>query len=90
MTETALKEKAITYVEQLNSTKINLALVYLKDLAESDFRQANSKTDKERQKAAEAMAELDKIRLRLKLNSSNDDDKKSVANAIWKKYESLD
>ena len=90
MTETALKEKAITYIGQLSSTKMNLALVYLKDLAESDFRQLNSKTEQERIESAKALAELDKIRLRLKLDNSFDNDKKSVANAIWKKYESLD
>lgn len=90
MTETALKQQVITYVEQLDSYKMNIALVYLKDLAETNIEKHNSKSETERQNAAKALAELNKIRLHLKSNNSADNDKKTIASAIWKKYESLD
>lgn len=89
MTETALRQQATTYVEQLDSDKLNIALVYLKDLAENKTELTNSKTESERIEATNALAELDQIRLHLKPNPA-DDDKKTIANAIWKKYESLD
>ncbi len=90
MMETALRQQVITYVDQLDSDKMHIALLYLKDLAEIKPAQHNSKTESELQAAEKALSELDKIRLRLKLNNSFDNDKKIIANAIWKKYESLD
>lgn len=85
MMETALRQQVITYVDQLDSDKMHIALLYLKDLAEIKPAQHNSKTESELQAAEKALSELDKIRLRLKLNNSFDNDKKIIANAIWKK-----
>lgn len=90
MTGTAVKQQAIAYVEQLDNEKANLALFYLKNLAEGGARQTNSKTPQEREQAAKAFAELEKIRLHLNQQNSADNDRKTIANAIWKKYESLD
>lgn len=83
MTETALKEKVITYVEQLDSKKMNIALVYLKDLTESKNELTNSKTEQERMEAAKALAELDQMNFKIK--DSSLDGRKEKTEYLWRK-----
>lgn len=87
MTETVLKQQAATYVEQLDSDKLNIALVYLKDLAENKTEQTNSKTEQERIEAAKALAELDQMNFIIK--DSSLDGRKEKTEHLWRKYESL-
>lgn len=87
MTETALKQQVITYVEQLDSNKMNLALIYLRDLSESGSKQSNSKTEQERKEAAKALAELEQTNFKIK--DSSLDGRKEKTEYLWRKYESL-
>lgn len=87
MTEIALRQQATTYVEQLDSDKLNIALVYLKDLAKTKTEQTNSKTEQERIEAAKALAELDQMDFKIK--DSSLDGRKEKTEHLWRKYESL-
>ncbi len=88
MVETALKQKTLTYINQLDDKKIQLVLAFAQSLENKNELLKNSKTEEQRIIATKALHELDKTDFQLKTETSLDG-RSERAKALWTKYESL-
>lgn len=89
MTETALKEKVINYIDTLDDEQTLQVITFIKTLSRKNEPLQNSKTPEERAMAQKALDELFAIGRPAKHEISTDG-RKEIAKALWRKYESLD
>lgn len=89
MTETALKQKVISYIDDLDSEQTLRVITFIEALPRKNEQLQNSKTPEERAQAKKALDEIFAMSRPAK-QEINKDGRKEIAQAIWKKYESLD
>lgn len=94
MVETAVKQKAIRYIEQLDDEQALRVIAYIETFPKKESGLQNSKTPEERIAAAKAFADLEKM-----TSSKNADEakpnedfngRKKWLKTFWSKYENLD
>lgn len=83
-----LRQQVIDYVDQLDDERAAIVLAFTQTLAKSNPNSQNSKTPAERIIAAKALAELENMDFKPKVDISLDG-RKERADYLWRKYESL-
>lgn len=88
MVETAIKQKAINYIETLDDEQTLQVITYIEKMPKKKPLQ-NSKTPEERAAAQRALDDIFAMSRPEKRKTSLDG-RKEIAQALWRKYESLD
>ena len=88
MSAMALRQKAISYLDNLNDEQTLSVIMFIESMPKEKNSLQNSKTPEERTLAAKSLAELDTMVFNPKPESSLDGRTERV-NSLWRKYESL-
>ena len=88
MSAVALKQKAISYLDNLDDEQTFSVIRFIESMPKEKNSLQNSKTPEERVLATKSLAELDKMIFNPKSENSLDGRKERVE-ALWRKYESL-
>lgn len=93
MVETAVKQKAIKYIEQLDDEQTLRVIAYIETFPKKERGLQNSKTPEERIAAANAFADLEKMTNSKNAEKANPDedftDRDRWLKTFWSKYENL-
>ena len=88
MVETSLKQKTLSYINQLDDEKMQLLFSFVQTLTNRKEAFTNTKTIEQRREAEKALSELEHINFRLKEKTSLDGRSEKTAH-LWEKYESF-
>ncbi len=89
MVETALKQKAIDYIDALDDEQTLRVITFIEALPQKSESLQNSKTRTEQNIAKQALDEFFEMARPSKTETSNEN-RSEIAKAIWRKYESID